>query len=394
MPSLDAPLSNEAVETWRRRIREDAFSNYHLEMGVALAANGDSKDAVVQFRQALAVRPDFVLAAINLQETLRKIGAADEAEAVERQMKAVAPDYPTSGFLALATFLDERGLFDAARDAAAAAPASSPAALHWRAYLAFKGGERGGDLGTLPALDDADARATLAERYRLYAAHVLSETRFSLGARAFDRASYYQPEDLEWGCRQAVALLSIGRFAESADLLERVIARPNVTPPSISLIGQANIAARRLDRATELAEAELARRPGGPEALIVLGLCAANRGDWKACETHQRAALASNAKNAFALSNLGLALQGQGRLDEAIKAHQNSLAAQEVNFWAYTNLGLAFTAAGDAAAAERAHRRAMEQGRAFLLYQAALRHWAFDGLVGLYRSLGAFADLD
>ena len=124
----------------------------------------------------------------------------------------------------------------------------------------------------------------------------------------------------------------------------------------------------------------------------LLGLCAANQGNWQASEAILREALAAKPDDAFARTNLGLALQGQGRLAEAIEAHRAALAIQRDDPWTHTNLGLALAAAGDAAGALDAHRTAIALGRPFLLYTLPQRRWALDELMRVYRELGAFEE--
>lgn len=102
-------LDPSAVDAWRRRIREDAFSNYHLEMGLALERTGDVDAALSAYKQAVQARPDIV-EAIYLEEKLtRRLGRFPEADALVRQARAIDPDFMGTAPFQLALTSMERG---------------------------------------------------------------------------------------------------------------------------------------------------------------------------------------------------------------------------------------------------------------------------------------------
>lgn len=397
MSAQTKPLSSEQIEHWRKRIREDVSSNYHFEMGIALAACGQDDTAIGHFRRAIESRMDFPLASKELHELLIRNRQSAEAEAVRSAALKVNPHYELTAHLAAITFRESRGDLAVAKSAAEAALALAPglpAALHWQAYLAFVEGGPLPDVMAMPELGDTVQRDSLADRYRVRAIPFLSEQRFGVAAAILDIARCYQADAPEWNARHAVALLCLGRAAEAVELLEQVLGRSGAQEPDLDLLVRANIAAGRLERATDLAEAGMQRVPPDPSALSLLGLCAANRGDWRKCEKIQREAVATHPGDPFAFSNLGLALQGLGRIGEAIEMHRAALAIRQDDQWTLTNLGLALLAANERKAAMQAHRRAMELSKPYLRYNLAQRSWAADELFRIYRDLGAFDEAE
>lgn len=393
------PLTGEQIELWRRRIREDVSSNYHFEMGTALAAQGEIQPAVDQFQRALAARPDFPLAFRTLQLLLIQAQRLEEAEAVRQAALRANPDHEAASRLAEIERLEGRDDLDAANRLVAELLEIAPGrveALHWQAYLAARAGSipLPASVAALPALDAPALRRTLADRYRWVSLPHLERRHLGKVIRLLDIARFYDPEEWNSASRHAAIMLCVGRMGEAVDLLDALLdaasSRKGIEPPETDLIVRANLAAGRVDRATALAEAALAGASSTPDVRSLLGLCAANRGDWRASEAILREALAAKPDDAFARTNLGLALQGQGRLAEAIEAHRAALAIQRDDPWTHTNLGLALAAAGDAAGALDAHRTAIALGRPFLLYTLPQRRWALDELMRVYRELGAF----
>ncbi|WP_167525511.1 tetratricopeptide repeat protein [Roseomonas genomospecies 6] len=87
-----APLPIDA-DRWRRAIREDTFSNYHYEMGLALRQQGESAAAVAAFQRALAIKPDLATASVALIETLEETGRSKEARVVRHAAAVHDPDF-------------------------------------------------------------------------------------------------------------------------------------------------------------------------------------------------------------------------------------------------------------------------------------------------------------
>ncbi|WP_083901207.1 tetratricopeptide repeat protein [Azospirillum sp. B4] len=391
--SAPAPvLTVEDVDRWRQAIRRDTFSNYHLEMGMALVKQGEDAAAIGQLRQALSVRPDFPLALQQLHALLLKAGRATEAGDLLQAAAANDPEAPIKAHLAGALFQGSRGNPDMAAqalDAAARLAGDTPALLHVRTALGFitHGAWKPAPPDSLPEVTERTVRGALAELYRDKAMAYVQAQRYEAAVAAFSALRVYAPDDHHLDLHHAVALLGAGRFDAAVDVLDRLAAQPDGPKPDLTLHVRGALAAGRLDRADALVR----ERPSDPSARTLQGLIAANRGNWREAADLQREAVAAAANEPFARTNLGLALQGLGQTAEAVEAHRAALAIAPDDAWILTNLGLALTAAGQADDALTAHRRAMEASGGLLRYTIAQRRWAAADLTRIYTQLGAFA---
>ncbi len=95
-----------------------------------------------------------------------------------------------------------------------------------------------------------------------------------------------------------------------------------------------------LTQAEDLCRAILARDPNHADALHLLGVLAAQRGDYQKATDLIGQAIAINDGDADYYHDLGSALQAQARLDEAIAAYQRALA-RKTSFETFHNLGVA-----------------------------------------------------
>ncbi len=118
-------------------------------------------------------------------------------------------------------------------------------------------------------------------------------------------------------------------------------------------------------QASQFAEAEalyrevLARAPGHPDALHLLGLLAFHQGRNDAALELIGQALRFSPQHAPAHSNLGNALLAAGRTDEAIASFQRALALQPALAEAHSNLGNALRALGQLDEAVECYRQAL-----------------------------------
>ncbi|WP_298363916.1 hypothetical protein [Azospirillum sp.] len=104
------------IDAWRRRIREDAISNYHLEMGLALERVGDAESALTAYRRASQARSDMVEAVYLEEQLTRKLSRSSEANALARQAHAIDPNYMGTAPFRLALTAIERGEAKRAHD--------------------------------------------------------------------------------------------------------------------------------------------------------------------------------------------------------------------------------------------------------------------------------------
>lgn len=105
----DSMVDPSAIEGWRRRIREDVFSNYHLEMGLALERTGAADAALAAYNRALDARPDAVEAAYLSELLAQQLGRGPAADAAAGRGSAIDPDFRSSAPFRLGLTALERG---------------------------------------------------------------------------------------------------------------------------------------------------------------------------------------------------------------------------------------------------------------------------------------------
>lgn len=176
-----------ALEWLQQAERETPnVARLHYHIGNVLAAEGRHAEAEARFRRALALDPGLVDACNNLGTALRAQGRDDEAEASFRGALALRPDHAPSHYnLGLA--LAKRGELDAA-------------VASFRTALSLRSEPR--PIDRLAEVHDALAQ-TLMELERYDEALEVCRARCVL-----------KPEDKRGEWHEALALLTLGRFAE------------------------------------------------------------------------------------------------------------------------------------------------------------------------------------
>lgn len=118
--------------------------------------------------------------------------------------------------------------------------------------------------------------------------------------------------------------------------------------------------AGRLDLAEAACRAALAKSPGEPNALHLMGLLALHRGDHDRAIKIIEQALPRLHDPADALNNLGNAYRAAGRSADALAAYRKAIAARPAFASAHSNLGLVLCETGDQDAATASARKAAE----------------------------------
>jgi len=135
---------------------------------------------------------------------------------------------------------------------------------------------------------------------------------------------------------------------------------PEATPDELLRDGAARHAKGDLDGAARLYRKVLARRPGDPNALNLLGVVARQRGEVARALDLSGQAVAARPDSPIFLANHGAALAEAGRLPDAIKVMRAALARRPDDPTTLRNLGQAMTTLGDSAGAIAPLRRATE----------------------------------
>ena len=137
-----------------------------------------------------------------------------------------------------------------------------------------------------------------------------------------------------------------GQHAEAIDLLLQAIALRGEVPAYHNNLGNALMAAHRLDDAIAHYRRALALQPGLAQTHNNLGNALVNLGQADEATEHYRKALALNPDYVEVYNNLGFALQGQGRRDEAMEQYRHALALNPDYAQAHNNLANALAAEG------------------------------------------------
>ena len=96
---------DEAIDHYRAALRAGAHVETHSRLspaivhnslGNALVQKGDINDALVHYRSAVQLRPDFVDARVNLSAMLRRHGDLDAAIFEYKKVLAIPPDHGES----------------------------------------------------------------------------------------------------------------------------------------------------------------------------------------------------------------------------------------------------------------------------------------------------------
>jgi tetratricopeptide (TPR) repeat protein len=159
----------------------------HNNMGIRLQELGKLNESEASYRQAIALKPDYVEAHYNLGVTLQGIGSLEEAEACYRQSIALKPDFAEAHYN-LGNRLHELGRLDETE-------ASYKQAIEVKPEFAEAHNNLGITLQELGKLDEAEAchRQALALKPDYAEAHYnLGVTLQSQGRLDEAEASYRQ----------------------------------------------------------------------------------------------------------------------------------------------------------------------------------------------------------
>ncbi len=233
-------------------------------LGTALHEASRHDEAVVHYRKAAALQPDYAPAYNNLGVTLRAQGRVDDAIAAYEEGLKQREAYPDLHFN-LANALLEQNRAD-------------EAASHLRAALAG-GREAGGGQGSAGAHNN-------------------------LG----------------------MALASKGQYAEAAAEFRAAIAAEPTSVLAHRNLGNVLSSMGRGDEALAAFERAVALNPNDAHATYDLGSQLIEAGRFEEAATALRASLAADPRSADALNNLGIALASQGQIREAATFFERALA--------------------------------------------------------------------
>jgi len=156
------------------------------------------------------------------------------------------------------------------------------------------------------------------------------------------------------------ALLQLGQFAESIDVLERVAARRPDVPDAANNLAVAYQAIGRLDDAARCYGAAVRAKPEFAQGVFNLAALCELRGDLPTAEKHFRRLAALQPDDAAPHYRLGNVLKGQGRLRDAEECYRASISLAPENVDALVNLGYVLVQQERLEEAAAAYRRVLE----------------------------------
>jgi tetratricopeptide (TPR) repeat protein len=316
-------------------------------------------DAENYWRQAIAVKPDFVDPYNNLGILLKGLNRLLEAEAMFRSVAAIRPDQAQAYNNLGAVLYSLKRLHDA------------EAAYRQAIAVRFEYADAHYNLGIVlydhRRLHEAEGayRQSLAVRPDCAEAHnnlgnVLRELdRLSEAEQAYRQALTVRPQYVEALNNLGSVLKIFKRFPE-AELACRlaVTIRPNYTEAHNNL-GSVLADLERLPEAEASYRQALAIRPDYAEAYYNLGIVLHKLERVAEAEIAYREALRINPAGVEAHNNLGSVLQAQERWQEAAASYQQALALRPDLVEALYNLGNVLKELNRLPEAEAAYRKAI-----------------------------------
>lgn len=316
----EAERHDEAIQHLRRLIETAGpRSAYYNNLGHTYERLGDLHEAVVSFRQALALEADHPEAHNNLGVVYLALARAGEAATEFEAALAARPDFAAA----------RKNLERARAHVAARGSGAADAAAHNRRGLeliqAGRPGEALPHFETMVRIDPANAAArfNLGNLYRVLGREAAARAAHREAARLDPRLANVDPS----GATSAPA------------------------PRSAAAEQQASLGTQQLN-AKKYREAVMSLRraveiePAWSEVWNNLGVAEMYGASLAEAEASLRRALALSPDAADAWNNLGLVLLRMGRLDEAVTSFEQSLARQPDATDVVCNLGNALRKQG------------------------------------------------
>ncbi len=286
------PVTRAQVQVWRnntslfaqalRVTKRNALA--HNNFGLELFGQGRTEEAISHYKEALAIKPDYLEALNNLGSALHSLGRDAEAAESLRRALAVTPDSP-SALVNMGNAQAGTGHPDEARASYERAIRIAPDFLDAHKNLGLL-------LDRMGIPDEAIAE--------------------------LEHALRLAPNDVDSHVGLATALSDAGRFAEAEPHFERALAGKPGYPEAYNAWGIALAAQGRTDEAIARYGQALAARPRYAEAENNLGLALASTNRLQEAVPRFEAALAISPGWPQAHNNLGVTLARLGRLPEAV----------------------------------------------------------------------------
>lgn len=386
-------MPSEDIETWRRRIREYTFGNYHLKMGQALIQQEAVTAAVSAFQRAIEADPQLIEAVALLEDALLALGQPAAAAAATAELRHVTPNYRTLAVQRLAAEAIESGDYVLARALLDKALATGVAPDDIALEQGVIAGRQNDAVAAMPLLAHGLACREVGSGMWMTGQMMLGRFLFEQGDYAqavvhFDKLPNLEDCPLEDAMRAAYSLLVLEQLERSACLMDRLILRHPQNIQSRLHAGFAAVALGKNEDAHRHFQAILQDQPGHLEALS--GTMLAHVASGQPAAALSTDILARVGDYPHALACKGLALQRLGRSAEAVSLHRQACSAAPSMAIFHADLGLALEDTGEVEEARKAFEAAAGQGHSslWLWFWKACRPWAQGRLATRFQELG------
>ncbi len=284
-----------AIEPIGRAIAIDG-RNPECRFNIALAFQslGRLNEAVIQYREAIRLKPDYIDAYNNLGNALLQTGAPAEAIATYERIIALRPT--AEAHCNLANVFARSGRLD-------------DAVTHFRRALALKP-------------DFVAAHNNLASA-------LTGLGRPDEALLHFQKAIALDPKLVEAYVNVGNILLAQGKQAEAVAQFQRALAiNPNF-PDAHANLGNVFLAQGRLSDAAQCYQRALDLKPDLPDASNNLGIVFAAQGNFAEAARYFQVAIARRPDFIDAYNNLARAFLSTGQMDNALGALRRALAIRE-----------------------------------------------------------------
>ncbi len=329
---------HDSVTLWRHSLQVTGRNLTALmDLGDALAEQGQTAEAARYYREAQDIVPDFLDAHVNLGNVLYRSGKLDEAEREYRKALAVDPG--------AADLYCNLGLIDVARGDPGRAADRFREALRVRPDSAMAHSNLGNVLFSLGKLDEAEREQREAIRL------------------ADDPSAHHNLGSI---------LFRQGKLDEAAREFEEVIRRSPAQYEAHLLLGEVESARNNLGRAADCYREALRLRPDSGSALDGLTDVLIKQGGAEKALPLVREALGRNPRDASAHHALGRLLEAGGDIPGAAREFGEAIRLGPNLTRAWYDLGRLFDRQGRRADAVTCFKRALEREPSSALFRKAL----------------------
>ena len=341
------------------RLKPD-YAEAHNNLGIALDAQDKMDQAIAHYDEALRLKPDYAEAHNNLGLALAAQGNMDQAIAHYDQALRLKPDY-AEAHNNLGIALEAQGKLDQAI-------AQYDEALRLKPGYADAHNNLGLALEAQGKVDQAMAQYAEALRLNPDLAGAHNNLGLALAAQGkLDQAIAHYEEALHLNPAYAGAHNNLGLALAAQGKLDQAVAHyaealrlnPDLAKTHNNL-GLALAAQGKTDQARAHYAQALHLKPDYAEAHNSLGLALTAQGKMDQARAHFAEALRLNPDYAEAHNNLGLALAAQGKLDQAIAHYNEALRLNPDLAETYNNLGVALAKQGKTEAAIIQYQKAIQ----------------------------------